>query len=80
MGRLIIDDNDAELEKVITMGMTMDLSSLEKALPGVSDLRDYMCELALRLREIRHHAKFESKEFENDQWVRAAEVLRMIDE
>lgn len=80
MTRLILDDNDDQLHQVITMGMTMDLTHLDKQLPGISQLPGVLAELALRIREIRRLATCEFRDFDGDHWVRSSEILRIIDE
>jgi hypothetical protein len=70
----LLDFTDGQLEQLLGEGMLMDLP------PGpLSELRDLVLELALRVREIRRHAKLESTTHDGVQWVRADRIMELLD-
>jgi hypothetical protein len=79
MTKPILDLSDDQLYQIITHGMSMNLEEIDKVMPGISDLRDLMCELALRLREVRRLAKLGAESINGQQWVRADALLRLLD-
>lgn len=69
----ILDFKDDELHQIITMGMMMQLP------PPLDELRDLMCELALRLREVRKFVKMNSKSIDGKDYIRADQLLDILD-
>ena len=69
----IFDSADDGLVGAISQAMIMDFDD-----PGKALFRDMLCELALRVREVRHHCKFEATEHNGHQWVRADRILELM--
>ena len=70
----ILDFTDGQLEQLLGQGMLMDIKD-----PILAELRDLLLELALRVREIRRHAKLGATEHNGTMWVRAETVMQLID-
>lgn len=69
----IFDAADDELYVALTGAMTMNIDD-----PLMANFRDLVCELALRIREVRRHCKFEATEHNGHHWVRADRILELM--
>lgn len=74
MSKPILDLTDGQLDALLTEGMIMQVDN-----PVMSELRDLVCELALRVREIRRAAKLGATEHNGIMWVRADQILSLLD-
>lgn len=71
----IFDMQDDRLFQVLSEGQLLPVNELEKAIPGISQFRDLILELALRLRETRRYCQFSAEGGKVD----AERVLEILD-
>lgn len=69
----IFDAEDDALFGALTQAMLLEIDD-----PLMATLRDMLCELSLRVREVRRHCKFEATEHNGQHWVRADRILDLM--